>query len=90
MRHSISGEGGSPNIAIRLPRKTAELLDVLIASFPPHPAGPLTRSHFIRTVIDAGIETLATRWNVQLEPTPKPVKEKSSRKERKLSKRRGA
>ena len=82
MKRLDNGEGNSPLISIRLPQKTTELLDALIANLPPHPVGPPPRSMVIRAVIDAGIEALAIREGIKLGTTPKPINGKVRRKAR--------
>lgn len=75
------GEGSSAQIGIRLPLKTTELLDGLIAGLPPHPiGGPPSRSMVLRAVIEAGIEALASREGIKLGTAPKPIKEKVTRR----------
>lgn len=86
MKRLDNGEGNSPLISIRLPQKTTELLDALIAKLPPHPVGPPPRSMVIRAVIDAGIEALAIREGIKLGTTPKPINGKAARKARPAAK----
>jgi hypothetical protein len=73
MKRLDDGEGSSPLISIRFPKKTTELLDALIANMPPHPiAGPPPRSMVLRAVVEAGIEALASREGIKLGTTSKP------------------
>lgn len=67
------GEGSSPLFSFRLPKKTAEQLDKLIASLPPNPIGPPPKAMVIRAVVDAGIEALAISMGIKLDGPPKPI-----------------
>jgi hypothetical protein len=80
-RLDSDGEGSTPQIAIRLPQKTTERLDALVANLP-NIIGPLPRAVVLRAVIDAGIDAIAAREGINLGDgtTPKP-NGKGARKE---------
>lgn len=80
-RLDSDGEGSTPQIGIRLPQKTTERLDALIANLP-NIIGPLPRATVLRAVIDAGIDAIAAREGINLGDgtTPKP-NGKGARKE---------
>jgi hypothetical protein len=81
-RLDSDGEGSTPQIGIRLPQKTTERLDALIAGLPNNIIGPLPRATVLRAVIDAGIDAIAAREGINLGDgaTPKP-NGKGARKE---------
>lgn len=79
MKRLDNGDGVSPLLSVRLPQKTMELLDALIANLPPHPiAGPPPRLMVVRAVIDAGIEAIAAREGIKVGATPPTTKPSSS------------
>lgn len=78
-RLDSDGEGSTPQIGIRLPQKTTERLDALIAGLPSNIIGPLPRATVLRAVIDAGIDAIASREGINLGTAEKP--EKGARKE---------
>lgn len=81
MRRLDDGEGNSPLFSIRLPQKTTEQLDSLIASLD-HPLGPPPRAVVIRAVIEAGIEALARREGIKLGSDAPKSNGKAARKVR--------
>ena len=78
-RLDSDGEGSTPQIGIRLPQKTTERLDALIAGLPNNIIGPLPRATVLRAVIEAGIDAIAAREGINLGTTEKP--ERGARKE---------
>jgi hypothetical protein len=89
MKRLENGEGNSPLVSIRLPHKTSELLDALIANLPPHPVGPPPRSMVLRAVIDAGIEAIAKREGlngIKVGSATKPNNEKKASRKARASK----
>jgi len=80
-RLDSDGEGSTPQIGIRLPQKTTERLDALVANLP-NIIGPLPRAVVLRAVIEAGIDAIAMREGINIGGTaPKPSSEKATRKE---------
>lgn len=97
MKRLDNGEGSSPLLAVRLPLKTMEQLDALVANMPPHPvAGPPPRLMVVRGVIEAGIATVASREGIKLAvvgaapklngSAPKPAKKKKLARKRRVLK----
>jgi hypothetical protein len=88
----LDSEGSCPQVGIRVPQKTIDALESLIASLPPHPiAGPLARADVLRAVLEAGIDALAIREGIKLGTAPKPTGNgKAARKVRASSKTTGA
>lgn len=92
MKRLDDGEkGSSPLISIRLPQKTSELLEALIANMPPHPiAGAPKPAAVYRAVFEAGLEVITRREGIQVGEEPSPIAAKPDRpKARKVMGRDG-
>lgn len=77
MRRLDEGEGSSRYVGGRIPRKTEEQLEALIANFPPHPiAGALSRAMIMRAVIEAGIKAIARSEGIKVEAEPNEAEPK--------------